>query len=168
VGDWPRLVNLRRCARATAYDGGESTNTTVALTNNTASSELILVWQLYGIGAGFPLQTTYLQGVPPFSTVVPVAALVPGDAPPPGIVSQGDYPSILPADFVFGIGSLPTPWPATFPFAVLQPNWSLVIQSFGGGTGSVQAALFWEAILPKYFDRFYTHQLLEIELAPKG
>lgn len=168
MGDWPRLVNLRRCARGYIVDSGESTNTTLALFNNSASSELILVWQLVsGILHSVALSPSYQQGLA-LSVGGTVAAIVPGDAPPPGVLTSGDSPTAFDADFLPSAGFTPY-WPATFPFAVLQPGWSLAIQNVAGNpTGALDASFFWEAILPKYFDRFYTHQLLEIELALKG
>lgn len=161
-------MNLRRCARARILDAGESTNTTLALTNNSASSELILVWQLLTDGMDSGVFQCSYQQIAPFVTNGVVQAIVPGDAPPPGLLTSGDWPTVFPADWSPPNSADGTYWPATFPFAVLQPAWSLVMQVSGGGTAPLSANIFWEAILPKYFDRFYNHQLLEIELALKG
>jgi len=32
----------------------------------------------------------------------------------------------------------------------------------------LDVTIFWESILPKYFDRFYTHKHLELELELAG
>jgi hypothetical protein len=166
-GDWPRLVNLRRCARAAIPAPGESNNDTIALFNNTASSELILVWGIGGGALTSSVGCSYQQ-IGPLATTTFTAAVVPGDAPPPGILSTDDIATLYNPDFYFPGVTAPVDWPSTFPFAVLQPAWSLVFQILGGGSNGFGLALFWEAILPKYFDRFYTHALLEIELALKG
>jgi hypothetical protein len=114
-----------------------------------------------------PLSMAYQQGV----TLTPggvTAAIVPGDAPPPGVLSAGDQANPIDGDFAFigQVGGYPGFY--VYPMAVLQPNWALVFQGAPANTGALGLCLFWEAILPKYFDRFYTHQLLEIELALKG
>jgi len=168
MGDWPRLVNLRRCARGSVPFTNVSTNGTSVLYNNTASSEFILVWQLQLIEVDAPpLGISYVQGEIP-TTLVPVEAIVPGDAPPPGLLGYLDDPTIYPPTWQQTPTVNQTYWPATFPFAVLQPNWSLVMQNNSVDTPTPSVNLFWEAILPKYFDRFYTHAILEIELALKG
>ena len=168
MSSWPRLVNLRRCARGQLNDAGESTNTTLSLFNNSASSELILLWQLSeAFPNGGSFQMSYQQARP-YSTAGVVAAIVPGDAPPPGLLTQGDDPNVYTPDWAPAGMSQGFYWPATFPLAVLQPGWALVAQPVGGGTGAIGLVYFWEAIIPKLFDRFYTHQLLEIELALKG
>lgn len=168
MGDWPRLVNLRRCARGAVPLATVSTNGTAVLYNNTASSELILIWQLQLLAVDNPpLGIAYVQGERP-STLVPVEAIVPGDAPPPGLLGYLDDATAYPPTWLQYNNVNQTYWPATFPFAVLQPNWGLVMQNTGADTSVPSVNLFWEAILPKYFDRFYTHQLLEIELALKG
>ena len=166
-GDWPRLVNLRRCGRAAIIPPSEHDNDTIALFNNTASSELILVWQANGASVGAAVGASYEQ-IGPLATTTFTAAVVPGDAPPPGILSTDDITALYTPDWYIGLPTTGPGWPATFPFAVLQPQWSLVFQPVGGGVNMGGISLFWEAILPKYFDRFYTHQLLEIELALKG
>ena len=168
MGDWPRLVNLRRCARGAVPTATVTTNGTAVLYNNTASSELILVWQLTTIGVDDPpLFISYVQGERP-TTLATVEAIVPGDAPPPGLLGYLDDPTTYSPSFAMAVAQPAPYWPGTFPFAVLQPNWGLVMQNAATDAAVPSVSLFWEAILPKYFDRFYTHQLLEIELALKG
>jgi hypothetical protein len=168
MGDWPRLVNLRRCARGHIFDNGESTNTTVALTNDSTGAELILVWQmLFDNDSDGTPQLSYQQ-IKPMSTVGNVTPLVPGDAPPPGTLTGGDQATHYVVD-----GRAQSAqafyWPATFPFAVLLPGWSLAVQNDTGNlTGKLGMFFFWEAILPKYFDRMHTHYYLELALAQQG
>lgn len=168
MGDWPRLVNLRRCARGYVKDAGESTNTTVALYNNSLGAELLLVWQLTGDTINSTTTQMSYQQIPPMGTVFPTQAVVPGDAPPPGILSAGDQPNAFPFDTFCQAFNEGFYWPATFPFAVLLPAWSLALQPGGGGVGSVGANFFWEAILPQYFDRMYSHRFLELIIAQQG
>ena len=164
MGDWPRLVNLRRCARGYIVDSGEATNTTIALTNNSLGPELILVWQI-----GFPSsggnipQVSYQRGLG-LTTGGVVQPIVPGDAPPPGLLQSGDVATAFPFDWQWR-NSTPLPlWPATFPFAVLQPGWSLAIQAGDAPTDGLNMVIFWEAILSKYFDRVHTMAQLELDL----
>jgi hypothetical protein len=168
MGDWPRLVNLRRCARCHAVDTGEANNTTIALTNDSLGADLVLVWQMASdTTGGGTLQVSYQQ-MPPMGTLIPVQSVVPGEGRPPGVVSSGDQPNAFTPDWQplgqFGEAY----WPATFPFAVLLPGWSLVFQPAGGGNGQFGVNIFWEGILEKYFDRFYTHAFLEVILATQG
>ncbi len=164
MGDWPRLVNLRRCARALIADGGEDTNTTLALTNTSAAAELLLVWQFSLPQVSEDSTALSYQQIPPFATQATTVPIVPGDAAPPGILSSGDSPIIYTPDWNPVSVSFPFLWPATFPFAVLLPGWSLVVQLAGGGTGEIQAAFWWEAILSKYFDRMHSALCVELEL----
>lgn len=168
MSDPQRLVNLRRCARGNIVDAGEATNTTVALTNNSLGAELLMVWTI-AQDADTPteLQLSYQQnlGLNPGGIV---QAVVPGDAPPPGILSSGDLPSAFPPDWTLRSAALTPWWYATFPFAVLLPYWSLVFQGYGGGAIGVGVNLFWEAILPQYFDRFYSHRFIDVILASQG
>lgn len=164
MGDWPRLVNLRRCARAASVDSGEANNTTFALYNNSLGPELILVWQInYYSAAGNPIQLSYQQ-MGPLGTVSSTVNVVPGDAPPPGILSSGDSLTVFSPDFFLGAVVVTQGWPATFPLAVLLPGWSLVIQNQGGGVAENGVSVFWEGILSKYFDRVHTMAQLELDL----
>ncbi len=168
MGNWPRLVNLRRCARGHIFNAGTATNTTIALHNVSSGAELLIIWQLGTDNASlYSLQTSYQQGYFLAQGGV-VQAIVPGDAPPPGDLSSGDSPTAFAADWETSGVLYGSPWPATFPYAVLQPGWSLVCQVQGGGPKPLGVSFMWEAILPKYFDRFFTHQYLEIELALQG
>jgi hypothetical protein len=164
VGDWPRLVNLRRCARGRIVDSGEDTNTTIALTNNSAAAELLLVWQFAEDETDNNGGQFSYQQIQPMGSVGVVQSVVPGDAVPPGILTSGDQATLFTPDFA------PVPlengnyWPATFPFAVLLPGWSLVVQPVGGGTGGLGISFWWEAILSKYFDRMHSALCVELEL----
>ncbi len=164
MGDWPRLVNLRRCARGLIYDSGEMTNTTIALFNNSAAAELLLVWQI-GSAAGEVVtpQFSYQQGL----SLTPggfTESVVPGDALPPGVLSSGDQPSAFPASWSLNTVAPAYDWPATFPFAVLLPGWSLVAQPIDGGTDPIAISFWWEAILSEYFDRMHSALCVELEL----
>jgi hypothetical protein len=164
VGDWPRLVNLRRCARGRIADAGEDTNTTIALTNNSAAAELLLVWQFTPDATDAAAAQFSYQQIQPMANSGVVQSVVPGDALPPGLLTSGDQPTVFTPDFApagFGIDAY---WPATFPFAVLLPGWSLVLQTVGGGGGALAVNFWWEAILSQYFDRMHSALCVELEL----
>ena len=164
MGDWPRLVNLRRCARGLIADSGEATNTTVALTNNSLGPELILVWQVTApISDGEFVGLSYQNKLQMTPGGV-IAPLVPGDAVPPGILQSGDQASLFAADFWMP-AAYPAPmWPATFPLAVLQPGWSLAVQTNAVDTAPLTVCFFWEGILSKYFDRVHTMAQIELDI----
>ncbi len=164
MGDWPRLVNLRRCARGYVTNSGAATNTTVSLYNNSSSAELLLIWQINNDSTSQAQMQWSYQQLAPFTTTFTPAAIVPGDAPPPGIISTGDLATELPFDTLLEGFQQGQYWPATFPFAVLLPGWALVGQPQGGGTGQIGANFFWEAILSKYFDRMHSALCVELEL----
>lgn len=164
MGDWPRLVNLRRCARGRIIDQGEDTNTTLSLYNDSLGPELILVWQvMQDVASLQALQFSY-QKIGPYGTKGVVQPIVPGDARPPGILSAGDDATLYTPDFVSTSTLYGFPWPATFPFAVLQPGWAFIMQSFGNPTTGIGADLFWEGILSEYFDRVHTFRQLELDI----
>jgi hypothetical protein len=165
MSNWPRLVNPRRCARAVAIDTGEATNTTVALLNNSPAPDLLIVWQIYGTQSGNALQTAYQQGLAPLANPYPIQPIVPDEAVPPGVVTSGDFANPIVPDQVLDIGGLSIYWPATFPFAVLKPGWSLVVQGFGGGMPGLTCSFFWEAIHPELFDHIYMGPTIEEILA---
>ena len=169
MGDWPRLVNLRRCARGAVPTATVTTNGTAVLYNNTASSRADSRMAADdNRGRRRPAVSSPMFKVSDRTTLVPCEAIVPGDAPPPGLLGYLDDPTTYSPSFAMAVVQSAPYWPATFPFAVLQPNWGLVMQNAATDATVPSVSLFWEAILPKYFDRFYTHQLLEIELALKG
>jgi hypothetical protein len=164
VGDWPRLVNLRRAARAFIFDTGEATNTTITLFNQSLGPELLLVWQIGSLqGAQQNLSISHQQ-LQPLANVAKTQPIVPSDAPPPGILSSGDQPTFYTPDYVFQMNDAPIGWPATFPFAVIPPQWAMVIQYAFGGEASLGVTIWWEAILEKYFDRVHTYSQLELDL----
>ncbi len=167
MGDWPRLVNLRRCARGYVPVSAGDGNTTIALTNNSLGPELILVWQIWEpTPNGGDVFTSYQQ-IDPMEVVFPAQPIVPGDAQPPGILSGYSQATAYTPDFDLGNAQFSSRWPATFPFAVLQPGWSLCFQNAGGGEDSLGMALWWEAILSEYFDRVHTFRQLELDLILK-
>ena len=153
---WTRQIDLRRCARGFIMNPGTATNTTLALTNNSVSAELLLIWQVEpGNVFGSTLQTSYqqtLSGLTPGGFIEP---LVPSDAPPPGVLSSGDEPIQFQYSW-FQVASALI-WPATFPFAVLNPGWSLVFQQASTvPTIGADVNIFWEAMKPEIFENIYT------------
>lgn len=161
MGNWPRLLNPRRCAFGRIVDAGESTNTTVALTNNSTGSENLLVWQLSndvmtGAVSAFSYQQIAIMG-----TLGVVTAMIPGEAVPPGILSSGDQPAAFPVMWAPGAIAQGFPWPATFPMFVLLPGWSLVMQNIATAGGAVGVDIMWEAIKPELFDHIYMGPTLE-------
>src|SRR5271155_660462 len=97
---WTRQIDLRRCARGRIVDAGEATNTTIALFNNDASSQLILVWQFSADGAQVAQSQFSYQQIHPMANLGTVQALVPGDGPPPGLLTSGDQPTVFTPDFI--------------------------------------------------------------------
>lgn len=150
-----RSLDLRRCARGHITNAGAATHTTAALTNNSNAAELILVWQVvYGLNFSGEEIFSYQQ-LPVMGTLGTSAPLVPGDAPPPGILSTGDQPAQFPFDWNMSFATFAQYWPATFPFAVIPPGWSLVVQESGTPTNSIDLNFFWEAIRAPEFERWY-------------
>lgn len=143
--------NLRRSARGRILDAGEATNTTAALTNNSLSPHILKVWKPQSNRAGGGALLCSYQRIDIFSTLGVVAPIVPGDPAPPGIISAGDLPAAFPADWIFTDGTNLVPWPATFPFAVLLPGWSLVVQNMTTPTDPIDISFWWEWCYPEDF-----------------
>src|SRR5271163_3896820 len=139
-----RQFDLRRCARGIISDQGEATNTTLALTNNSNASELILVHANAGDGLNQqPNFLAYRQGL----TLTPggnITAIVPGDAPPPGVLSSGDLLEPITPDWPNPTLTFTTPGFMVFPYAVLLPGWALVFQQVANYNGPLGVSIFWE------------------------
>jgi hypothetical protein len=168
VGDWPRLVNLRRCARGSNPEFFTANNAKVALYNNSLGPELILVWQFQILAIDAPPAQFHYQQGQPSGTNFLVEPIVPGDAPPPGLLIGYDDPAVIPGSWQEDNTSGQPQWPATFPFAVLQPGWSLVVENVAVDAQGPIIQYFWEAILSKYFDRVHTNAQLEIDIIADG
>lgn len=149
-------INLRRCARAYVDAVNHAPNTTIRFTNNTASAELLLVWDIgAGIEISNPEFVAYSQGAP-FATTVTAQTFVPQEPVLPGVVSHGSLPSAITPIWAIPAGSgIVSTLNRTNPFAVLLPGWSLDIQNDGAGAANIGLQIMWEAILPAYFDLIY-------------
>ncbi len=164
MGDWPRLVNLRRCVRGTIVDSGEDTNTTVALFNSSPAPELLLVWQYSDQSAEDQLGFSYQQGMLGLAPGGTIQQVMPTDGIPPGILVSGDQATAFNSDWLNPTIKVNSAWPATFPFAVLPPGWALVVQNPNNPTDSITISFYWEAILSEYFDRMHSALCVELEL----
>ena len=151
-------VNLRRSAYARILGNGTANNTTVALRNNTASSELMLVWAFGtdpNISAGdlFTLSQQRLSTA--FLSTATTFPIIPTDAPPPGQLGYFNSLTAFTPSWIWYNGSFPSFWPSIFPFTVLPPGWNLCFQDSGTATNTIDVSVWWEAMTPEEFEYQY-------------
>lgn len=151
-------VNLRRSAYARVAATNQLNNTTLALRNNTASSELLLVWG-FGFNLNIGSADVFLLSQQRISTAFVGTAttfpIVPTDAPPPGQLGYFNSTTVFTPSWVWYNANTASFWPITFPFTVLPPGWNLCIQDSTTATGPIDLAMWWEAITPEEFEYQY-------------
>lgn len=91
--------------------------------------------------------------------------IFPGQAVP-GVILFDDTTTIYTPDFYFGFNLVANPnlnqfengWRHEYPFAILPPGWSLVVQNtIAGNVGN--AEFFWEAIEAERFEAMYGSEI---------
>ena len=129
----PRL-RPNRCMRGGAATFTTSNYGTVALFHNGTGRDLLAVWQMMG---GDPANPTVNFGTMQGSiggTVGPSNPIVTGDAPQYGIVTYLDSATQLTLDTALFYGpTITASVPCLLPWAILQPGWSAIVQTYTKG-----------------------------------
>jgi hypothetical protein len=129
-----------------------STNqATVTLYNNSTGSQCLAVrdWTING-SSGNLSRLSLQPGLigTPFTTQSPI---IPDSATLAGIITFIDTTTLFTGIYEPEMISGGVQWLHNFPFCVLPPNWSLVVQAFSTGQG-ILASFVWEAIEPDELD----------------
>ncbi len=141
--------------QATPSTAGAGDYNTKALYNDSTGPIVLVVrhWNCQVTAAGV-VNFFYNQGRLT-GTNYPAQPLYPGDALKNGLVDYSQPSSAGTPDFAIYLGAAGMEiWRHEYPFAILPPGWSLVIQA--GSTAAVMGAAFlWECVRIDELDYFY-------------
>jgi hypothetical protein len=130
---------------------------TVSLYNNSTGAQVLVVRDLHVDSNGEPIGTGYVSGTIGTHTGLEASLLV-GDAIKPGLVYTLDDTTLLSYDWGSTNGTaVDAWWPHDFPFAVIQPGWSLFVQCNNRGATPADyiVSFAWEAITSDELDFLY-------------
>lgn len=151
----------RRCARGTIEVSSDSNTYPVAyLFNNSTGPELLVVrdmqpWSGTPTTTGTDIGTYYLHGTTgsqggTITPLVPSQAILAGQLWGDKIADP-----FTPADYLFGgFEVTASGWIHDFPFAVLEPGWSLAL-FVDNKNSDVQIAFYWQVCHPAELDGIY-------------
>ena len=149
-------LNLRRCANGHFVTTTTANNNTWALKNNTATSELILVWVLTQDSTNFgDVWNFSVQQNPTLLGTNTAKPMIPGDAPPPGQLGYFNNPTAFTSQWQIQAQAFVQMAPLFFPWFVLPPGWAFCIQDVTAVGGPIGASALWEAITPEEFEYLY-------------
>ena len=120
--------------------------------NNTTGAQLLVVRDLTLNGAaGGTYVASYVLG-PQGAGPGKVQQMVPSNPVQVGVITSQDATVAFPGDYVVALSTTGVwEWEHDFPFAVLEPNWTLVFQNPAlGNPGSVSAV--WETVYEDQLD----------------
>jgi hypothetical protein len=128
---------------------------TVALFNNSTGPQVLVVRDILIVGtANDMIATAYVPGQVGASPGL-VQPLLPTDALPAGLVTSADTVTSYPADYLLPLSSTADfEWWHDYPFAVVTPGWSFVLQERTSAK-AMTVSLLWEAIAIDQLDYFY-------------
>lgn len=150
-----RLFRPRQAMRGRSTTGTPTNRATIGLYNNSTGRSTLAVRDITISGpASDTINIQYAQGQIA-STAGQQSALVANEAIVPGLLAwvdsttvySGDYIAALTAQGVFW-------WQHDYPFAVVQPGYSLVFQD-STAAHAIAVSLIWEAIEIDQLDYFY-------------
>lgn len=145
----------RQAARGQGFISGPTNYGTVALWNSSTAAQIMVVRALRVLTSSQDTPSVcYLQGSIGGTAGV-VQPLVPGDAAPPGKITSLDDATQITPDWWFSLPSSGDDWwPHNFPFAILLPNWSLVVQA-NSKAENCRVSFLWESITEDQLDYFW-------------
>jgi len=145
---WPR-INLYHCMRGYAENFGGSGAHGVGLFNDSPQNHYLVLRDVRsGSTSGTSMVVRSAQPQAPVTPLGTVVTVVTGEALGPGVLySVNDTAFPVPADYPLGRGSgIQAGWVHEFPFAVLQPGWSLEALMVAGVATWI--GFWWEYVTP--------------------
>jgi hypothetical protein len=142
----------RQAARGVKSTGTPVNNSTVCLFNNTLGAQYLVVRDLTVNGNVSDLvAASYLLGQIGAGPGK-VSQLIPSMGVQVGIITSIDTATVYPPDYDIALSSTGTwEWEHDFPFAILEPGWSLIFQDTTVAHG-LQVSAIWESINPDELD----------------
>ena len=147
-----RSFRPRQAARGMKALSTVTNFATFFLNNNTTGAQLLVVRDLTinGQAAG-NVAASYVLG--PLGTGPgKVQQMVPSNPVQVGVLTSADQTTNYPGDYLAALSSTGVwEWEHDFPFAVLEPNWTLVLMSLSLGQAASVAAV-WETVYEDQLD----------------
>lgn len=150
-----RLFRPRQAMRGRSTTGTPTNRATVGLYNNSTGRSTLCVRDVTISGpASDTINIQYAQGQIA-STAGQQSALVVNEAITPGLMAWVDSTTVFSGDYVAALTAQGAFWwQHDYPFAVVQPGYSLVFQD-GTAAHAITVSLIWEAIEIDQLDYFY-------------
>jgi hypothetical protein len=145
----------REAALALKVQGTPTNNATIGLFNNSTGPRVLVVrdFTLNGTAADV-VSMSYAAGAVGTSQGL-VRSMLPSQAAPSGLLASIDTATAYPGDYQLALSSLGIfIWQHDFPFAVVEPNWSLVFQC-NTAAHALTCSVVWEAISIDELDWFW-------------
>lgn len=150
-----RLFRPRQAMRGRSTTGTPVNHATVGLYNNSTGRSTLVVRDVTISGpASDTIAIQYAQGQIA-TTVGQQAMLVANEATEPGLMAWIDSATVYSGDYIAALTAQGAFWwQHDYPFAVVQPGYSLVFQD-ATVAHALTVALIWEAIEIDQLDYFY-------------
>lgn len=119
---------------------------TVGVFNNTTGAQYIVIRDITANGTASDLIACTYANSQVGSSVGLVHQLVPSMANQVGIIASIDTATVYPGDYIIALSNTGVwQWDHDFPFAVLEPGWSLVFQD-QTAAHALEISCVWETI----------------------
>jgi hypothetical protein len=139
--------HARRMMRAAGVQGNATNRATFGLFHDGTGSRVIVVRDFNFSANTSVLWNLSVQQLDLAGTALTKNPLVVGDAPSIGKPTYLDTATVYAPDYVVALlANTQGYWNHDFPFAVLLPGWSLIIQSNTNATGAPRLGFIWEAV----------------------
>lgn len=142
----------RQASRAFKASGVPVNLATLSLFNNTTAPQYLVVRDIEIAGTVGDSAALSYQRLQIGTAQGKVQPLVPSMPAPPGLLASIDTATVYAGDFTAYLGPQGNYiWWHDYPVAVIEPNWSLVLQC-SAATHALNVSLVWEAIAPEELD----------------
>lgn len=150
-----RLFRPRQAMRGRSTTGTPTNRATIGLYNNSTGRSTLAVRDITISGpTSDTINIQYAQGQIA-STAGQQSALVANEAIVPGLLAWVDSTTVYSGDYVAALTAQGAFWwQHYYPFAVVQPGYSLVFQD-ATAAHAISVSLIWEAIEIDQLDYFY-------------
>lgn len=150
-----RLFRPRQGNRGRIFTGVPVNLATAGLYNNSRGRSVLVVRDISANGtAGDTINASY-QALQITANAGSQASIVANEALQPGLMAWVDTATVYPGDYALSLTAQGVFWwQHDFPFAVIEPGYSLVFQD-SAATHAIGISLIWEAIEIDQLDYFY-------------
>jgi hypothetical protein len=145
----------RQAVRALKATGTPTNNATVGLFNNSTGPYILVVRDLTILGTVSDVIAASYADAQIGTSQGKVQSMLPTAAVQNGLLASVDTATLFPGDYDLSLSTTGVwEWEHDFPFAVIEPGWSLVFQD-PTVAHAITVSLVWEAIQIDQLDYFY-------------